>query len=119
MVAYLFVLLALLSWQVPSTKYDSYHQTTTRAHCDLLAISQVRDPDLEAVATGTRVVEYLEFLIEGHVFDFYFIIYVRFVDIGGSHGDRLVRRSAQRPLEARVCGCKEEEERVGVEEKIL
>jgi hypothetical protein len=60
-------------------KDDLDHQTAAGANGNFLAISEVCNPNLEAIATRARVVIDLECLVEGHVFDFNLIVYVEIV----------------------------------------
>jgi hypothetical protein len=55
------------------------HQAAAWAHSNLLAIPEVRNTNLKAIATRTRIVVDLERLIEGHVFDLNLIIDVQIV----------------------------------------
>lgn len=50
------------------------HQTTTRAHSNLFPIAQIRERDLEFIATGTGIVVTLKCRVVSHVFDFDFIV---------------------------------------------
>lgn len=50
------------------------HQRAARTHGDVLAVLQVEDGDLEAVAAGARVVVELQRGVEGHVFDFDLVV---------------------------------------------
>lgn len=50
------------------------HQTTARTHGDFLPVSKIVDCNLEAVATWTWVVVDLDVGVEGHVFDFDFVV---------------------------------------------
>jgi hypothetical protein len=64
---HLSLLLSLRLWQILSVKDNSDHETATRAHGDLFAVSQVVDRDLEAVAAGAWVCVSLQSGIVGHV----------------------------------------------------
>ena len=66
-------------------EYDPNHKTAARAARNVLAIAHVRYRNLEAVATGTRVVIYLERLVVEAVFDLYLIVEV---EVFVSHGGR-------------------------------
>jgi len=65
-------------------KDDLDHQTTARTHSDFLAVAEVCQPDFEAITTRARVVVDLQSLVEGHVFDFDFIVDVEVVCHGGA-----------------------------------
>ena len=53
---------------------DTNHQATTWTYRDLLTISQIVDSNLESIATWAREVIDLQGRVEGHIFDFDFII---------------------------------------------
>jgi len=55
-------------------KDNTNHQTAARAHSDLLAIAQIIDANLEAVAAWARVRIDLHGRVEGHVFDLDLIV---------------------------------------------
>jgi hypothetical protein len=69
-------------------KYNLDHQTAARTDRDFLAISEVCEPDLEAVAARARVVVDLQARVEGHVFDFDFVVDVESVCHGVRGRDR-------------------------------
>jgi len=58
-------------------KYDTYHQTTGRASCDVFTITHVVYVDFEAVATGTWVMVELQRFIVFAVLDFDLIIEIQ------------------------------------------
>lgn len=60
-------------------KDDPDHQTAAGAHRNFFSISEVCDPDLEAIATRARVVIDLEGFIEAHVFNLNLIVYIQIV----------------------------------------
>lgn len=63
------------------------HQRAARTHGDILAVAQVVDGNLETVATGTRVVIYLQRGIKDHVFDLDLVVnrvgHVEYNSFGG------------------------------------
>lgn len=62
------------SRQTNLVEYNPDHQAAARAHANVLAVPQVRQPDLEAVAARARVVVDLELLVVGHVLDFDLVV---------------------------------------------
>jgi len=54
--------------------YNPYNQTAARACSDVLAIPKLSLGDLEAIATGTRVMEHFFDVIPRHVLDFYLVV---------------------------------------------
>lgn len=72
-------------------KDNANHQTAAGTHRDLLAIAQIIDANLEAVAAWARERVNLHGRVEGHVFDFDLIVYVEafvchFVSFLGARG---------------------------------
>jgi hypothetical protein len=70
--------------QILNVKDHPDHQTATRAHSDLFAVSQVVDCDLKAVAAGTRVCVGLQGFIVGHVLVGECVSWISFWPLGGT-----------------------------------
>lgn len=58
---------------------DLDHQTTAGADGNFFTVSEVSDPNLEAIATRAGIVKDLESFVEGHIFDLNLVVYVQVV----------------------------------------
>ena len=82
-------------WEIQyQIKDHSDHETAAGADSDILLVAKVVQSNLEAIATGTRVVVELESLIEGHVFDLNLIVDGQILVVG--HDDVCRRVSCKR-----------------------
>ena len=72
--------------------YNPDNQTTARACSDVLAISKLSLGDLEAIATGTRVMEHFLDVVPRHVLDFNLVVVCTHTRLDGPCVGRRWRR---------------------------